>query len=257
LEFRLRSDDEQPVRFGYLRGYFCEVLGARHSNGNREPQFTSHPAPDRFGDRRWGTEKTFRAGDVCECFVDRNPLNQWREVSDDLHGGVTQPLVFSEVSSDKDELRAEFACPPPRHPAKNAEGLCLVRCGKDDPATYGDGLPAQGGIKQLLDRCIEGVQVGVEDCRGALQDTRPQALVQLSLAEHNENNCATVNRFEARTEIMRDLVHLRLLQRATGLSEKMAAMDAFLLLGGVLPARVVSAVGGSRRRATAFPTDAG
>ena len=107
------------------------------------------------------------AGDVGKGLVDGDPLDQRREIAEHLDGGVAQPLVLLEMAADEDELRAELARPPPRHPAAHPERLGLVGGGQHDPAADGDRLAAQRRVEQLLDRGVEGVQVRMEDggCR--------------------------------------------------------------------------------------------
>src|SRR5438552_19084258 len=103
------------------------------------------------------------ARDVGKRFVDRNPLDQRREIADHLDGGVAQPLVFPEMPADENELRTQLAGLPSRHAAMNSEGLGFVRGGKHNPATDGNGLAAQRGVKQLLYGGIESIQIRMED----------------------------------------------------------------------------------------------
>jgi hypothetical protein len=64
-------------------------------------------------------------------------------------------------------VRAKLARPPPGHAAAHPERFGLVGGGEHNPAADGDGLAAQGRVEQLLDRCIEGIEVGMENggCR--------------------------------------------------------------------------------------------
>src|SRR5262245_9861231 len=105
------------------------------------------------------------ARDVGEGLVDRNPLHQRREIVEHVDGGIAQPLVLVEMTIDEGEVRAQLARPSPRHAAAHSEGLGLVRGGEHDAAADGDGLAVQGRIEQLLDRCIEGIEVGMENGR--------------------------------------------------------------------------------------------
>src|SRR5882757_9658652 len=95
--------------------------------------------------------------------IDGATLDERREITDHLDGGVAQPLVVLEMAADKSELRTEFARAPSRHAATNPEGLGFVGSGQHNPSTDGDGLAAQGRVEQLLDRGIEGVEVRMED----------------------------------------------------------------------------------------------
>jgi hypothetical protein len=47
-------------------------------------------------------------GDVGEGFVDGDPLDGRRELTQDSDGGLTEPLVFIEVSADKNDVGTEL-----------------------------------------------------------------------------------------------------------------------------------------------------
>ena len=128
------------------------------------------------------------AGNVGEGLVDGDPLNQRREIAEHLDGGIAQPLILLEMAADENQLRAELARPPPRHPAAHPERLGFVGRGKHDPAADGDRLAAQRRIEQLLDRGVEGVEVRMEDGGGRFHPSRSSAvLVRKRLPEHKEN----------------------------------------------------------------------
>ena len=77
--------------------------------------------------------------------------------------GVTEALVFCKIAADENQLRTEFSRLAARHASADAEGLGLVGCGENDPATHGDRLAAQGWVQQLLDRRIKCIQIGMEN----------------------------------------------------------------------------------------------
>jgi hypothetical protein len=60
--------------------------------------------------------------DIGKGLVDGNPLDEGREIADDLDGGIAQPLVVAEMAADKSELRTEFARLPSRHAAADPKG---------------------------------------------------------------------------------------------------------------------------------------
>jgi hypothetical protein len=95
--------------------------------------------------------------------IDGDALDEWRIVAEHLHGGVAEPLVILEVAADEDQLRAELAGAPSRHPAVHAEGLGFVGGGKHDAAADGDRPAAQRRVEELLDRGVEGVEIRMED----------------------------------------------------------------------------------------------
>ena len=108
-----------------------------------------------------------RRDGIGESLIDRDSLNERRKIIEHLDGGIAQPLVVVEMTTDKDQLRTEFTRASSRHSAADSERPCFVRSGKHDPAADGDRLAAQGRVEQLFDRGIEGVQVRMEDggCR--------------------------------------------------------------------------------------------
>ena len=121
------------------------------------------------------------AGDVGKGLVDRNALDQRREIVEHANRGVAEPLVVLEMPADEDQLRAEFPGAPARHAAMHAESLGLVGCGEHDPAADGDRLAAQRRIEQLLDRCIKGVEIGMQDGRRVFHADRSVPRLQRCL----------------------------------------------------------------------------
>jgi hypothetical protein len=79
------------------------------------------------------------------------------------------------MTTDEDQLRTKLASPPARHDAVDAEGLGFVGGGKHYPAADGDGLAVQGRVEQLLDRSVEGFEVGVKDGGCRFHPGRPAA----------------------------------------------------------------------------------
>ena len=73
------------------------------------PSSVAHASPDGLGDLGRRAEELLGASDVGKGLVDRDPLDERREVTEHLDGGVTQPLIVLEVAADEDELGAELA----------------------------------------------------------------------------------------------------------------------------------------------------
>ena len=71
------------------------------------------------------------------------------------------------MPADDDQVGTQLTRAAPRHAAAHAKGLGFVRGGEHDAAADSEGFAAQGGVEQLLDRRIEGVEVRVQDggCR--------------------------------------------------------------------------------------------
>src|ERR1700752_2423500 len=100
---------------------------------------------------------------VGESLVDGEALDGRREIAQDSDGGVAEPLVFVEMSADKDEVVTELPRTPSRHAASDAEGPRFVGGREHDAAADRNRLAAQARVQQLFDRRIKGVEVRVEN----------------------------------------------------------------------------------------------
>src|ERR1700722_10906307 len=163
VQLRLGINDHQPVWLGDLRGYFGKVLGTRDADRDRQAELSLDAAPDRGGDLGRLAKEVNAAFNVRESLINRNPLNERREIVEHPDGGVAETLVLLEMPIDEDKLRTNLLRPPPRHAAANAESLRLVRCGEHNSTADRDGLAAERSVEHLLDRSVEGVEVSVKD----------------------------------------------------------------------------------------------
>jgi hypothetical protein len=84
VELGLGIDDHHPVRLGNLRGDFREMLGAGDSDRDRKPELRPHAASNRFRDLGRRTKETDRARDLGKGLVDGDPLDEGREIAQDL-----------------------------------------------------------------------------------------------------------------------------------------------------------------------------
>src|SRR5687767_1198964 len=100
---------------------------------------------------------------VGEGLVDGDALYGRREIAQDSNGGVAEPLVFGEMSADKNEVGTELPRAPSRHAASYAEGPRFVGGREHDAAADRNRLAAEARVKQLFDRRIKGVEVRVEN----------------------------------------------------------------------------------------------
>src|SRR5580693_3008071 len=179
VQLRLGINDHEPVWLGDLRGYFGKVLGTRDADRDRQAELSLDAAPDRGGDLGRLAKEVDAAFNVRESLINRNPLNERREIVEHPDGGVAETLVLVEMPIDKDKLRTNLLRPPPRHAAANAESLRLVRCGEHNSTADRDGLAAERSVEHLLDRSVEGVEVSVKDGGGrchpaSTQDVAPE-----------------------------------------------------------------------------------
>src|SRR5262249_48601030 len=72
-------------------------------------------------------------------------------------------LVLFEMATHEGQLRTKLARPASGHAAADSKCLGFVGCGEHDSTANGNGFAAQRRIKQLLDRCIKGIEVRVKD----------------------------------------------------------------------------------------------
>src|ERR687888_2551691 len=163
LEFGLWIDDDQSVRLRDLRCDFRQVLGTRHADRHGQAKLRAHASPNRPCDLGGRTEQMRAPRNVGERLVDRDALNGRREIAQDSNRGVTEPLVFAEVSADKYQVGTELPCASSGHAASYAEGPRFIGGREHDAAANRDRLAAEARLEQLFDRRIKGVEVRVEN----------------------------------------------------------------------------------------------
>src|SRR3954464_3199725 len=104
---------------------------------------------------------------VGEGLVDGDALDGRREIAQYSDGRVPEPLVFVEMSADKNKVGTELPRAPSRHAASHTEGPRFVGGRENDAAADRSRLAAQARVEQLFDRRIKGIEVRVENggCR--------------------------------------------------------------------------------------------
>ena len=142
------------------RGAWCGRRRWRWEGPVRRARAGGSPRRSRLACRRGGCSLR----NVGESLVDRDPLDQRREVAQYPDRGVAEPLVLLEVPADEDQVGAKRSRPPSRHAAVDAEGLRFVRRREHHAAPYRDRPPLEGRIEHLFDRSVERVQVRMKDC---------------------------------------------------------------------------------------------
>ena len=100
-------------RLGLDRGELGEELVRGHPDRARQRQFTFDVGADSSGDRRGGSEQPDRPGDVEECFVERQRLDQWREAIQDLAHLGAHLAVEGVVARQEHRVRDTGASPRP------------------------------------------------------------------------------------------------------------------------------------------------
>ena len=84
---------------------------------------------------------------------------------EDGHDIVAELLVAVEVATDEKEVAAELTGTPTWHTTTDAVAPGFIRSGQHHTSAYGDGPVPQRRIQELLNRRVEGIEVGVQDCR--------------------------------------------------------------------------------------------
>src|SRR5215471_7773453 len=91
VELSVRVDNHEPVGLCHLRGYFRQVLGARHADRDWQANLRPYTTANRACNvGRW-TEEMGAADNVGKGLVDGNPLDERREVIEQRDGGIAQP----------------------------------------------------------------------------------------------------------------------------------------------------------------------
>ena len=157
-------DQQQPVGLGLLAGDLGEELGACDADGDRQADPVANLRPQPGGDLAPGVPDTRRSPDTS------------RKASSTDSGSTTG--VVSWNTSNTASLASEYAdirggttmacghsCAglASAHRGAHAVGLGLV-AGREHDAAADDHRPAaQRRVVALLDRCVERVEVGVQD----------------------------------------------------------------------------------------------
>jgi hypothetical protein len=108
------------------------------------------------------------AGNVEECLIDRHSLDSRGEVVKDRHHVVAKLLIEAEMSADEKKITAKLAGSPPGHATADAVASGFIRCRQHHSAADGDGSVPQRRVQQLLNRRVEGIEVGMQDRRPPL-----------------------------------------------------------------------------------------
>ena len=163
VELGVWLNDDQTIRLGDLGCNLGQVLGPGHADRDRQTDFCSNPGSDGAGHVGRRTEQMDRSANIGEGFVDRNPLDERGEVAHDVDGGIAEPLVLLVVAADELQVWAQLAGEAPRHAAADSKRLGFVGRRQHHSTADGNRFPAQRRIEELLDRCIEGIEIGMEN----------------------------------------------------------------------------------------------
>ena len=162
----VRFDHEQAIRFRRTARHLGQEFRPRHADRDRQPRFGEHPLPQGRGNLRRRTRDVLHAADLEEGLVDRDALDHRCRVVEDLVDRLAGLRVGLHPGRDHGSLGAGPARFAAVHGGVDPTGLGFV-AGREDDARADDHRPAaQRRVVTLLDRRIEGVEVGVQDGRG-------------------------------------------------------------------------------------------
>jgi hypothetical protein len=98
-----------------------------------------------------------------EGFVDGERFHDRRGVLEHAEDGFARLAVLRHAWLDDHSVWTKASCGTASHRGSDAEGLGLIARGEHDPSSDDDRPATEPRVVALLDRRIEGVEVGVED----------------------------------------------------------------------------------------------
>jgi hypothetical protein len=163
LQLAARRDHQQTVGLALLAGEFRQELCAGDPHGDGQAYLIAHASPQSRADSRGLTGRPPQTAHTEECLVDRDRFDQRGGIAKDRKDSLAGPGVRRHPRRDDDGMWAQVQGLPAAHRGTHAIRLGLVAGGEDYATPDDDGAAAQLGVIALLDRCIEGIQVGVHD----------------------------------------------------------------------------------------------
>ena len=162
---------EHPVRLAVVGGELRHELRRGDADRARHPDLALDVGPDLRGDLGRGPEQHRGARDVQERLVERDRLHERGVGAQDLAEPVGVRAVGLEVRRQEHDVGTEAPGPDGRHGGTNAVLPGFVGGRRDHAARAGpadhDRLPRERRVLQDLDRCVERVDVDVQDRLGA------------------------------------------------------------------------------------------
>ena len=156
-------DDHDPVGLGLAARDLGEEFGASHADRQGEPHVDQRPGAERCGDVARFAEQVGRAADVEERLVDRDGFDERGDVAEELEHLVGRFAVGLHPGRHDDGMRAQFPRLAAVHRRTHAARSRLVARRHDDALADDDRSASQLGVVALLDRGVEGVEIGVKD----------------------------------------------------------------------------------------------
>lgn len=153
--------------FGLLGGEFRDELVRRDPHAACEVLAFEHRVAKRPRDSFRIAEQHSRTGDVHECLVDADLLDERRERAEDVVETRTDLEIVRHVGGHEHRTGTQRAGTNGRHGRVDPEPTRLVgRRGHHStrrPTTDDDGLPAQFGVPEEFNGHVERIHVDVKD----------------------------------------------------------------------------------------------
>ena len=154
---------EEAVRLGDRARYLGEELGPRHSDRDRQADLVTDVPSQPRGDLGRRADASLHPADVEERLVDRDPLDDRRNVVEDPEDRLARIDIGGHPGRDDRRAGAQAAGSRRAHRRAHSEGLRLVARCEHHPQPDDHGPAPQARVVPLLDRRKERVQVGVQD----------------------------------------------------------------------------------------------
>ena len=154
---------QQPVGLGHPAGHLGQEFGAGHTHRDGQPHPLADVAPQPAGDLDRRARDPLQPAHVQERLVDREALHQRRGRLEHVEHGLAGLAVGGHPRRDHHRLRTRPPGLRAAHRRPHAARLGLVAGRQHHAPAHDDRAPAEARIVALLDRGVEGVQVGVED----------------------------------------------------------------------------------------------
>jgi hypothetical protein len=154
-------------RLGPLSGQLGEELVDRDPDRAGQLLFVQNPAPDVGGDLLRSPMEPSRSGKVQKSLVQREGLDQGREIAKNLEDPGADLAVASVIAWEKDRIRAELAGPGRSHRREHSIGTSFLGGRGDNPtaarATHNDRLTPQLRSAVEFDRHEECIHINMAD----------------------------------------------------------------------------------------------
>ena len=165
LKFTARFHDQEPIGFADGACDLGQELGRSTTHADGEADFGKDPSTEFCSDDLTRSHEPVKPGDVQECLVDRHGFDLGCGVVEDVKDGLACIGVCLHTWRNFDDVWAQLAGLASIHCGPDTHGPRFVTCRKHDTTANHHWAVSQGGVVSLLDRCIEGIKVGMQDRR--------------------------------------------------------------------------------------------